>query len=516
MTGEPTSTLTLSMIVKNEEKFLRGCLESVRDVVDEIVVVDTGSTDKTMDIAKEFDAKVFLFDWINDFSAARNESLLHATGDWILYLDADERLRSGQKKKLRQLLSQNNVHAFDVWIEGGADLKDGCVAQRNAYPRLFRSHPSVRFEGRVHEQITPSLERIGWSIHPSDLVIDHLGYAQGFDTVTKKAQRNCEILKKQIEDEPNNAYAMFQYGNTLSILGKYDDAYRAVQQSLTSQQLSSSVSASAFNLITEMEIRNGQFVHAIDHATQSLTQASNQTLARWFLAVAYTGCKDYSKALAVLGELKQLQRKRTQGTVPAFDVNVERWKILYQQGICFEGLQEYEHAVEAFLAALREEPELETVLPKLSNALFHAEPHAAWIDSLKSVLQKYPSHLELTLLLADQLWGQRRTQQAFDLLQKCQCEHVQDLRAYSKEIEWALTLKDNARITAALQRAEAFHRQSYVLFKIAIDGSLRSGDLITTLSYLEWMLTSVPEQIPMQILPKMKSLTTRLKQLSEA
>ena len=84
--------LSLCMIVKNEEKFLAGCLESVKNIVDEIIIVDTGSTDKTIEIANSYNAKVYHFEWKNDFSLARNESIKHATGDWILILDADERL----------------------------------------------------------------------------------------------------------------------------------------------------------------------------------------------------------------------------------------------------------------------------------------------------------------------------------------------------------------------------------------------------------------------------------------
>ncbi len=85
-------TLSLCMIVKNEEKHLARCLSSVKDVADEIVIVDTGSTDKTIEIAESFSAKIFHFDWVNDFSAARNFALSKCTGDWILYLDADEEL----------------------------------------------------------------------------------------------------------------------------------------------------------------------------------------------------------------------------------------------------------------------------------------------------------------------------------------------------------------------------------------------------------------------------------------
>ena len=94
------SKITLSMIVKNEERYLRECLESVKDIVSEIVIVDTGSTDSTIKIAKDYGAKLYSFGWINDFSAARNFALSKSTGDWILYLDADERLSENSKNEL--------------------------------------------------------------------------------------------------------------------------------------------------------------------------------------------------------------------------------------------------------------------------------------------------------------------------------------------------------------------------------------------------------------------------------
>ena len=107
---------SLCMIVRDEERYLAGCLESVVDLVDEIVVVDTGSTDSTPDIARRFGARVFNFQWVDDFSAARNESLRHATGEWIFWLDADERLDAPNRRKFQQLLTklENQNAAFGM------------------------------------------------------------------------------------------------------------------------------------------------------------------------------------------------------------------------------------------------------------------------------------------------------------------------------------------------------------------------------------------------------------------
>src|SRR6056297_1597902 len=98
--------LSLCMIVKNEEKMLAECLQSVADVVDEMIIVDTGSTDKTIDIAKKYKAEIHTFDWNGDFSAARNESIKYASGNWILWMDADERLNPDSKEELRSIVNK--------------------------------------------------------------------------------------------------------------------------------------------------------------------------------------------------------------------------------------------------------------------------------------------------------------------------------------------------------------------------------------------------------------------------
>src|SRR3989344_8298667 len=104
--------LSLCMIVRDEEKDLESCLKAVKDHVDEIVIVDTGSKDKTVEIAKKFTSKVFHFEWCDDFSAARNESLKHATGDWILVLDADERISKKDLEEIRKLIKNKNEDGY--------------------------------------------------------------------------------------------------------------------------------------------------------------------------------------------------------------------------------------------------------------------------------------------------------------------------------------------------------------------------------------------------------------------
>ena len=144
------------MIVKDEAEYLPTCLESVRDFVDEIVIVDTGSTDNTVAIARKCAARVFHFEWCNDVAASRNESLARATGQWILYLDADERLDTQNKSKITTLLIEHPkamaMNMRDVIPQTENNLMAGFSLD---YCRLFLNMLDIRFEGPVHEQIVP-------------------------------------------------------------------------------------------------------------------------------------------------------------------------------------------------------------------------------------------------------------------------------------------------------------------------------------------------------------------------
>ena len=150
---QTTPRLSVCLITKNEEKFLAQCLKSVRSLAAQIVVVDTGSTDRTVEIAKEFSAEVFAFAWCDDFAAARNAAIEHATGDWILILDADEEVTAAQHARLEADMKQAGVIGHRLPLVNFGQENEG----RSFIPRLFRNAPGVFFLGRIHEQVFPSL-----------------------------------------------------------------------------------------------------------------------------------------------------------------------------------------------------------------------------------------------------------------------------------------------------------------------------------------------------------------------
>ncbi len=273
--------LTLAMIVKNEEKMLNECLESVKGLVDEIVIVDTGSIDSTKDIAMKHNAKIYDFAWNNDFSEARNVALANSKGKWILYLDADERLNKIDNFKLKELLTSlpENVGGLICTIESiHSNLTGEGDLHRGGYPRLFKNigYPKVKFQGRVHEQIAPSLRDNGYEFLTSDITISHLGYNQSREIMEGKVQRNYQMLLEHIKQEPINGYAWFQLGQTLGQMNLIKEAEEAIKFSVSCGNLSNSVFASAASALAQYAGKKLQFEEALIWAEKSLDKAPDQ------------------------------------------------------------------------------------------------------------------------------------------------------------------------------------------------------------------------------------------------
>lgn len=194
----PDQKLSLCMIVKNEEKYLAGALDSVQGVVDEIIIVDTGSTDRTVEIAREYGAKVYFRPWDDDFAAARNESLKHATGQWVLVLDADERVPESVKTNLRALLVDIPQFISYATLIKNLQLNQGVEENFSHYVvRLFRKTPEAMFYGAVHESLYPNRGVI--HLPETSFFIEHLGYVDATKVSEKQFERNAPLIEKALQ-----------------------------------------------------------------------------------------------------------------------------------------------------------------------------------------------------------------------------------------------------------------------------------------------------------------------------
>jgi len=229
------------MIVRDEERVLRRALNSVKDVADEMIVVDTGSKDNTAAIAEELGAKTSYFEWNDNFADARNFSMDQATGDWLLILDADEEFYAPDREKLLRLIENPDVDSIALVLrnlfpspETQTDESLPNISKyrhtANHLPRLLRNKPEVRFERRIHEDVSPGAvppERR----YVSDVSIYHYGYCYQDDRKQRRSQRNERLTGLYLQENPTDPTAYFYVGSTNLAAGhveKADECFREV------------------------------------------------------------------------------------------------------------------------------------------------------------------------------------------------------------------------------------------------------------------------------------------------
>lgn len=226
------TSLSLCMIVKNEERWLPQCLDAAKPFVDEIIIVDTGSADKSIEIAKSFGATVIEVPWDHDFATAKNAALEKATKDWVLVLDADERITAEDFKKLKYTIDTAKADAFKLELRNYVHQTGlGCVScipsdatmQAKAYRpikmvRLFRNKKEFRFENRVHELIEHRIEASKGVIADANLPVHHYGIL--FANVKHKTRYYAWLTFKQLEDDPQNVRALYLAGQFMQEQGK--------------------------------------------------------------------------------------------------------------------------------------------------------------------------------------------------------------------------------------------------------------------------------------------------------
>ncbi len=205
-------TLSLCMICKNEAEHIQTCIRSVKPLVDEIIIADTGSQDQTRELARAEGGIIYEFPWNDNFAAARNFALDQAAGQWVLVLDADELLTGADREGLHRLIQAPAIEGYYITIcsyvgKGEATITDQAV-------RLFKNNPRYRFRGAIHEQIADSIQEhngaAGLGFAP--LTIEHCGYLDKEKAVKNKPARNVAIIKKALRNAPDDPFLLYSLG----------------------------------------------------------------------------------------------------------------------------------------------------------------------------------------------------------------------------------------------------------------------------------------------------------------
>lgn len=337
-------TLSLCMIVKNEAARLAACLESVRSVVDEIVVLDTGSTDTTVDIAKQFNAVVEFHPWNYDFAEARNISLQYVTSDWVLVLDADEQLASDMGPQLRQAIEagDNRLVINLVRQEIGA-----AQSPYSLVSRLFLKHPDIRFTRPYHAMVDDSVTEIlsrepRWTIHdlPGTAIL-HDGYRAEAIANRNKLQNARLTMERYLSAHPGDPYVCSKLGALYADLDRPTYGIELLERGLKSSALNAPI---AYELHYHLGIVYSKMkcvAQALHHYEQALTQPILPALKLG----AYNNLGSIRQATGDLEEAKRLYEKAI-AIAPTFAKGHLNLGItLKHMGQLSEAIAHYQHAI---------------------------------------------------------------------------------------------------------------------------------------------------------------------------
>lgn len=380
--------LTVCLIVRNEAERLPGCLDSVEGVADEIVVCDTGSTDDTVALARARGARIVDFPWCDDFAAARNAALAAAHGEWILVLDADERLAPRSAGRLPRLIDAADIDGYNVSIE--SMLEDDMISRFvGNYCRLFRRRPEVRFEGRVHEQIYPSLRRMGGRVIPSELVIEHLGYALDRGTMDRKKRRNLALLELEFAERPDDHFVQFNLGVawfSMHDLERAEPFFRsAIRQ--TGETLPSEVLQLAFARLAQCALGRGDLEQAARDARGALGIDPQAAIPRFVLAsIAYRN-ERYLEAAAEF-------RRLLDGEAATLGDGLDRGSVERELGVCLYRGGRYAEAAAAFQNVAQVRAEDPLVYLFLGNARARNLELGAAVSAYRAALALDPGLTE--------------------------------------------------------------------------------------------------------------------------
>ncbi len=262
------------MIVKNEEASLPQCLNSVKDAVDEMVILDTGSTDRTLEIAREFGARVYQFEWCNDFSVARNQALNYVQGKWVLVLDADEVLTRDIVPQIKRAIKNKQYLVINL-------LRKEVGASQSPYSlvsRLFRRHPEIRFSRPYHALIDDSVQDLlqrepQWQVISLPTVaIEHYGYQPGAIAALDKSSRARQAMEGFLKTHPNDAYVCSKLGALYIQINQVSEGIELLERGLKATQVEAPVLFELHYHLGNAYTRLQRFESALEHYQVAIGQ----------------------------------------------------------------------------------------------------------------------------------------------------------------------------------------------------------------------------------------------------
>lgn len=399
--------LSLCMIVRDNAHTIRPCLESIRPWVDEMVVVDTGSVDETPRIVQEYGARLFHFPWCDDFAAARNESLKHARGEWLFWMDSDDTIEADCGRQLRVLAHGQHdpsVLGYVVQVHCPGAGEDGAFDVTAVdHVKLIRNRPDIRFDGRIHEQLLPAIRRADGEVAWTDLYVVHSGSDHSTAGRDRKIERDLRLLRLELAERPEHTFTLFNLGMTCADCDRFDEAVEYLKRSIRASGPGESHLRKAYALLAyaqmqlerrdeadatlkegrqlfpddaELLFRQGVLLHEmgrLEEAARAYEAVLRNTESRHFSSLdrGITGFKARQNLAIVLAEMGRIADAETQWRLIVTEVPSYRpgWRglgdVLIHQGDRDQALEVVER--------LSSEPDLEAEAWLLAGRIANAD-----------------------------------------------------------------------------------------------------------------------------------------------
>lgn len=398
--------LSLCMIVKNEEAALPQCLDSVQPAVDEIIVLDTGSVDRTPEIAKDFGAQVHFFEWCNDFAIARNESLKYAQGDWILVLDADEVLVADIIPQLKQAIQSPSHLLINL-------LRQEVGAAQSPYSlvsRLFRNHPDIHFVRPYHAMVDESVAQIlsrepQWQVsYLPDVAILHEGYQAGAIAERDKFSKAQAAMEGFFANHPDDPYVCSKLGALYVQIGGLTRGIELLQRGLSTDVITSSDHAPVlYELHYHLGIAYSRLTNPAE-AEAHYRAAIQQPIPTKLKLGAYNNLGNLLKAKGDLVGARTVYQQ-------ALQIDSAFAPGHYNLGMTLKALGDLEAAIAAYQQAIHYNPTYAEAYQNLGVVLLNTGDVLAGLVAFRQAIALYQPHRSLE---AEQL-RQRLNEMGFKL-----------------------------------------------------------------------------------------------------
>ncbi|GMX60377.1 hypothetical protein Elgi_71270 [Paenibacillus elgii] len=485
--------ISLCMIVKNEEKTLQRCLESVSDLVDEIIIVDTGSIDSTKEIASKYTQMVYDLKWINDFAAARNESIRRATGRWILWLDADEYVEKELNCELRQFLGQldhlsqpTGILLPILNIVGATEMESTGLVESNSV-RIFSNYHNLFFQGAIHEQVVSPDKEINHINH--SFYIYHSGYTTETNVAKNKSTRNLQIFEElKQKNQLNTPYDFFTLANEYFHVNDLRKALYYYEKTLRKCKGNNNWLPHCFDRMIRIYDKLNRYKEAFQITEECLKRYPNYSDFHTIKGFLFDTFGYYQKSQSLMEKSVQLAEEKEAIDQKYWLIHLDYGKLMPYRKLVeiYYRQRNLPKTVFALTKVLNMDPKQYYSLHQLVHLLVQRETDTDIISFLEKL---YPKKQKLNCLLLFQTFlfmGNPALCQYYYNL----CTENDIQLSNSDLLRYNLIMKDRSEFASLVEKTN-FSTESYETQKSALLGALTWNDI----SFLDPLLESADPAI---------------------